>query len=240
MQRPASWTATTTVANSAASQTRLTTTATFTTNEDGGFVRRASLLYSFRPSPRWQLSVEPAIDRTNEVQQYLTTQPGGRPDTYGRRYVFSAIDRTTLSGEMRMGLTMRPDLNVDVYVEPFASSGRYSGLGELLRAGTRDRITYGTAGTTLVRNANGDFLIDTGSGSFTIANPDFGIRSLRSNVVLRWEWKAGSTLYLVWQQDHQAREVTAARAGIDDLFGSFAVPGHTVLALKSSFWIPTW
>ncbi len=238
MQRPAAWTTTTTLASAAASQTRWTASATAMANEDGGYVRRGSMLFSFRPSPRWQLSVEPSLDRTNDVQQYLTTLGGGRPETYGQRYVFSAIDRTTLSSEIRMGLTLRPDLNIDVYAEPFASSGRYSHFGELLRGGTRERLAYGSTGTTLSRDANGDWTIGVGDTPISLRNPDFGVRSLRSNVVLRWEWKAGSTLYVVWQQDHERRAVTSARAGIDDLFGSFAIPGRTVLAVKSSFWVP--
>lgn len=137
-----------------------------------------------------------------------------------------------------MGLTLRPDLNIDVYAEPFASSGRYADFGELLRGGTRERLAYGTSSTTLAREANGDWSVDAGSGPVRLRNPDFAVRSLKSNVVLRWEWKPGSTLYVVWQQDHERRDVTAARAGIEDLFGAFAIPGRTVLAIKSSFWIP--
>jgi hypothetical protein len=238
MQRPASWTTTATVSNSAGSQTRWTASGTAMSNEDGGYVRRASLLFSFRPSPRWQLSIEPGLDRTSDVQQYIATFDGGRLESYGQRYVFSSIDRTTLSSELRLGLTLKPDLNIDVYAEPFASSGRYADFGELRRGGTRDRIAYGSAGTTLVRDAGGDWLIDPGGPPIRLRNPDFAVRSLRSNVVLRWEWSPGSTLYLVWQQDHERRDVTAARAGIGDLFGSFAIPGRTALAIKSSFWIP--
>jgi hypothetical protein len=238
MQRPAGWTTTVTLANAAASQTRWSASATAIANEDAGYARRASLLFSFRPSPRWQLSMEPAVDRTNDVQQYITTLGGGRPESYGQRYVFSSIDRTTLSSEMRMGLTVRPDLNIDVYAEPFASSGRYADFGELVRGGARDRLAYGSSGTTLARDAKGDWVVAAGNAPFRLKNPDFAVRSLRSNVVVRWEWKPGSTLYLVWQQDHERRDVTAARAGIDDLFGAFTIPGRTVLAVKSSFWIP--
>lgn len=185
--------------------------------------------------------MEPAIDRTNDVQQYITTMTGGRPESYGQRYVFSTVDRTTWSSEIRMGFTLKPDLNVDVYAKPFASSGRYSRFGELRRGGTRERIEYGLAGTTLERDPSGDWIITfggAGGASFRVKNPDFSVRSLRSNVVLRWEWQPGSTLYLVWQQDHERREATTARAGAGDLFGAFAVPGRTVLAAKVSFWLP--
>ena len=69
------------------------------------------------------------------------------PDTYNNRYIFAYIDRSTVSTEFRMGLTLKPDMNLDVYAEPFAASGRYYDYGELLAPGSRERITYGTAGT---------------------------------------------------------------------------------------------
>jgi hypothetical protein len=29
------------------------------------------------------------------------------------------------------------------------------------------------------------------------------LRSLRGNAVLRWEWRAGSTMYFAWQQSRE-------------------------------------
>jgi len=36
--------------------------------------------------------------------------------------------------------------------------------------------------------------------AFSFANPDFSLRQFRSNLVLRWEYTPGSSLYLVWSQ----------------------------------------
>ena len=38
------------------------------------------------------------------------------------------------------------------------------------------------------------------SMSFSIGNPDFRTHSLRGNAVVRWEYRPGSALYFVWQQ----------------------------------------
>jgi hypothetical protein len=134
--------------------------------------------------------------------------------------------------------TLRPDVNVDVYVEPFASSGRYYGFGELLRAGARGRLTYGSEGTTIERDSGQDWSVTTGSATFQLKNPDFAVQSLRGNVVLRWEWRPGTTLYLVWQQDRERHDSVASRAGLDDFFGAFSAPGRNFLAVKTSFWLP--
>jgi hypothetical protein len=220
MQRPSGWSTTAVLANAVTAQTRWSGSVTASDDEGGGYVRRATVLFSSRPSPRLQWSIEPFVDRTRDTQQYIATLVDGRVNTYGRRYVFARIDRTTISAEIRTGLTLRPDLNIDVYAEPFASSGRYADFGELLNGGTRDRLEYPDG-------------LPAG-----LKQPDFSVVSLRSNVVLRWEWKAGSTVYFVWQQDQERRRDAAGRSAIDDLFESFTLPGRTVVAVKTSFWIP--
>ena len=89
-------------------------------------------------------------------RQYVTTLAGGRPETYGRRYIFGLIDRRTLSTQFRASYTFKPDVTLDVYAEPFAASGLYSGFGELAVARGRDLRMYGTDGTTLERLPNGN------------------------------------------------------------------------------------
>ena len=106
-----------------------------------------------------------------------------------------------MSMEFRLGLTLKPDVNLDVYAEPFAASGHYYDYGELLAPGSRERITYGTAGTLLAIQPDGSQLVTIGGITIPLRNRDFNTLSFRSNVVLRWEWRAGSTLYVVWQQD---------------------------------------
>jgi hypothetical protein len=99
-------------------------------------------------------------------------------------------------------------------------------------------LTYGTAGTKEEIAPNGDRRVTTADGTFTIANTYFNMRSLRANVVLRWEWRPGSTLYVVWQQDRSVRDEIGTRASLRDLLGSLTAPGSNVLAIKTSFWLP--
>ena len=144
-----------------------------------------------RPGPRWQFSVSPFYDRVTEPQQYISTLSGGRAETYGNRYVFAFIDRSTASIEGRLTLTLKPDVNLDVYAEPFAASGRYYDYGELSAPGSRDRLRYGTSGTSLRVNADGSQVVTDGATTINLRNRDFNTLSFRSNVVLRWEWRAG-------------------------------------------------
>lgn len=238
MSRGPGWAANINVGNRATSRTRLTAGASLQGNDDGGSTQRVSGSFSMRPGPRWQFTVAPFYDRVTEPRQYVSTLPNGRPITYDTRYVFALIERSTASMEFRLGLTLRPDLNLDVYAEPFAASGHYYDYGELLKPESRNLLTYGTAGTTVATNPDGSRTVTAGDSTFTLRNRDFNTLSYRSNVVLRWEYRPGSTLYLVWQQDRAGTEVIGIPVNFNDAFRSITAPGSNVFLIKTSFWIP--
>jgi len=240
MEKARDWSVNINAGNRNSSQTRVSGSVNIGGNEDGGSTRRVSADFSFRPGPRWQLSAGPFYERLTEPQQYVQTLiGGGRSETYNNRYIFGFIDRSTVSTEFRMGLTVRPDMNLDVWAEPFAASGRYYDYGELLRPAVRDRITYGTTpGTTMTLQADGSRVVTEANSTFTLRNRDFNTLSFRSNVVLRWEWRPGSTLYLVWQQDRSGTEAIGSYVGVGDMFDSLKAPGSNFFVVKTSFWLP--
>ncbi len=238
MSRGPGWTFNLGGGNRATSPTRWSWSYQRVTNDDGAATQRLSGSVSMRPGPRWQFTVSPFYDRVTEPQQYISTLSGGRPVTYDNRYVFAFIDRSTASMEFRLGLTLRPDLNLDVYAEPFAASGHYYDYGELLEPASRERLRYGTAGTVLAVYPDGSQVVSVGGSTFNLRNRDFNTLSFRSNVVLRWEWRAGSTLYMVWQQDREGSEVLGSRVDLNDAFRSVTAPGSNIFLIKTSFWIP--
>ena len=210
-------------------------------DELGGETYRVSGELSIRPSTRFQFTATPNYLRDITARQFVTRFDGsGPPETYGTRYVFARIDQSTFLIQLRANYTVGPDLTLELYGEPFAASGQYYGLGELAQARTFNLREYGTDGTTIARDSVGDYTITDNGGADTlrISNPDFNILSFNSNVVLRWEWRRGSTLYLVWAQGRFSQAPTARHVGFDDLMSSFTAPGDNFLAVKVSYWIP--
>lgn len=238
MQGASRWTTNAQLRGRQVGQTVWTTQTTIGSTEDGGVTRQFVGHLSVRPGPRWQLSVDPTLLKQIDAQQYIATLPNGRPETYGQRYVFGRVDRNTYSMQIRVGYTFKPDVNLDVYAEPFAASGRYSDIGELAKPGTRQRLLYGTGGTTVVQQQDGTLVVTDGARSFKIPDNDFKVHSFRSNVVLRWEYRPGSTLYLVWQQNRQRTQVVADRVNLFDPFRSLTTPGTNYFIIKTSFWLP--
>lgn len=207
-------------------------------NEIGGWETGVELSLSARPGDRWEMRFDPEWTRERDTRQYVMTQSGGRGggETFGSRYVFAAVDLSEISGSIRVSYTFTPNLTLETYAEPFASSGRFHSFGELLRPRGRSLLVYGTGGTTIARNPDGSHTVTDGAASFDIEPEDFNVRSLRSNVVLRWEWRPGSTMYLVWQQDRSAdRALGTARPS--DLWDAFRTSGDNFLAIKVSYWL---
>jgi hypothetical protein len=238
METPRGWSANAQLRNRAAGRTVWSLQAASSGNEDGGLMNRLTGSVGVRPGPRWQLAIEPSLLRQVDTQQYVATLGGGRPEIYGRRYVFGTVDRSTYSTQFRLGYTLRPDLNVDIYAEPFAASGRYARIGELLLPGTRQMILYGTGGTASELQPDGSLRVTAGGSVFTLPNNDFNVRSFRSNVVLRWEYRPGSLLYVVWQQDREGSEPDGTRIGLSEPFRSLTAPGAHYFVIKTSYWLP--
>ena len=136
-----------------------------------------------------------------------------------------------------MNYAITPDLSLELYAEPFAASGKRFDYGELLKPRSKDLRFYGTDGTTITKHAEG-FTVTDGADTFELENRDFNFRSFRSNLVLRWEWRRGSTLFLVWQQDRSSEEEQGDFVTPGSLFDSLSAGGDNFLALKVSYWLP--
>ena len=204
----------------------------------------------FRPSSRVELRVEPSFDRSSQVRQFVgTSDDVGFAPTYGQRYVFGSLERRSISMATRLDVTVRPSLSLQLFAQPLLSYGRYPSFKALARAESFafDGFTPGTTadgGTTCgggeICQADGAYFVDlTGDGvtDYSFDNPDFNVRSLRGNAVLRWEYRPGSTLYLVWQQsryrDDPAGSSFDAGRGVQALLETRP---ENVLIVKMSYW----
>jgi hypothetical protein len=203
----------------------------FETGSRGGYVG-ASL--TLQPGRRLRLGIEPNASLYTDGTQYVDTLEGGRAETFGRRYVFGSVRRREVALRLRANLFLTPDLSLEAYAEPFASSGSFSGLGELERARGRTLRRYGS----FSRLDDGGLALVDGDSTFRLDDPDFNLRSFRGNVVLRWEWRPGSTLFLVWQQNRSTDSARGNPLTPRFLGDALASPGGHTFALKLSWWFP--
>jgi hypothetical protein len=96
-------------------------------------------------------------------------------------------------------------------------------------------LVRGTAGAP-----DSNFIDPDGAGPanpFVIVNPSFVFRSLRGNAVLRWEYRPGSTLYLVWTRSAASSLNRGTIDFGDDSHALFRGPAENIFLLKLNFWL---
>jgi hypothetical protein len=196
-----------------------------------------------RPSPSLQFSLSPTLDVVRDHGQYIRTLADtAAKATFGHRYVFATLRQRTSSVDIRGDWTLTPALSFQLFAQPFVSTARFDGYKELRAPRTFLFDVYGRDRGTVSRLSNGTVVIDPdGPGqatAFTLSESgerSFVSRALRVNAVLRWEYRGGSSLYVVWQQSRD-RSATLGFDGYDSGLGRvFDVPAKNVLLVKASY-----
>jgi hypothetical protein len=159
--------------------------------------------------------------------------------TFGTRHVFATLDQKEISMITRLDWTFSPKLSLQLFLQPLISAGDFTQLKEFAQPRTYDFAVYGQDKGTITETSDGS-VIDPGDGgaAFTIPEQNFTIRSLRGNAVLRWEWRPGSTLFLVWQQNRQSDDTSGdldVSRDVDALLTGGAA--RNVVAVKASYWL---
>ena len=224
----------------------------WTRDDAGGWRSVVSLNLTANPSENLSVRLGPRLSKRYESAQYVTSADDPlATHTYGRRYIFGGLDQTTLSVDARVNVTFTPTLSFQLYAEPFISAGDYRGLKELEGVATFQFLEYGRDIGTVSTEPEGSLLIDPdGDGPaehIVVADQDFSYRSLLGNAVLRWEWRQGSTLYLVWQQrrinsiiGRGSGETNDWVGGFDlsrDVGDMFGTRPDNIFVIKVSYWL---
>jgi hypothetical protein len=158
----------------------------------------------WKPVSNFSIQVGPNLQRAFEDAQYVrrVQAPGEVPGDFGGlRYVFARMDQTTISADIRLNVAFSTKLTLQTYIQPLISAARYSDFKELARAGSYEFVHYGAR----YDPASGT-VTPAGGTPFPLSDPDFNFKSLRGNAVLRWEYRPGSVLYLVWTQQRTDSE----------------------------------
>ncbi|WP_168797575.1 DUF5916 domain-containing protein [Neolewinella litorea] len=165
--------------------------------------RSMSFFVQWQPFDAASMNLEPTYSTFDRADQYVTRVEGES----GPEYIVGAVDQRTFSTTLRLTYNLTPDLTVQYYGQPFISQGRYrdfktftgdglaSTFGERFVAFAADEVTY---------DMESDSYLLGPAGRYRVGNPDFNFIQFRSNMVLRWEYRPGSELYLVWSQGNTA------------------------------------
>jgi hypothetical protein len=182
--------------------------------------RNGTVRHNVVPSITWRPSAATSVSTgfryfiNNDDAQWVANETVGD----STRYVFGRLRQRTAAFTFRVNYTLTPTLSVQTYAEPFVSAGRYENYKQLV-------------------NGRAPLHADRYAPYAYDGNADFNYRSFRTTNVLRWEYKPGSSLFVVWQQGRQdTGDLGDFRFG-RDFGGIFDAPSHNVFLVKLSYWL---
>jgi hypothetical protein len=184
--------------------------------------------YGVDPSLGFRLSrsvtgvVAPHFDHNSDNNQWVDNIISS--DQTDTAYTFGHLDQNTVSLTARVDYTLSPKLSLQVYAQPFVSSGKYTNWRQL---------------SDDPRNEDYDRRFNRYGTQAGVSAYNFDVAEFRSNVVLRWEYRAGSTIYAVWTQGRSFENDGLEFGGFNPRGGArelYAVHPDNTFLIKASYW----
>ncbi|MEX2283919.1 MAG: hypothetical protein WEE89_15645 [Gemmatimonadota bacterium] len=161
---------------------------------------------------------------------------------FGQRAVFANLVQYNLALNTRVSATFTPRLTLELFAQPFVGSAEYDRFKEFVAPRTLEKRLFDAQQLREVRQDGRivSYELDpdrnSATANFTFRNPDFNFRSLRGNV-LRWEYRPGSTLFLVWQQQRAGQKPFGDFDAARDVDAIFSGHPDNIFLVKATYWL---
>ncbi|MGH7531402.1 MAG: DUF5916 domain-containing protein [Gemmatimonadales bacterium] len=216
-------------------------------DREGACDRSAQLGLELRPRPNVSISLSPAVSREETGFQYVDAYDDSTAAAfYGRRYVFAHLEQNSVSLNTRLNVTFSPTLTLELFAQPLIASGEFSDYSAYAAPRGSRRLVYGRdmGHVTVTPDPAGGrstITVDADSAgpapSHAFPDPSFTLRSLRGNAVLRWEYRPGSTLYVVWTRTGASQLTRGQIAMGADARALFEGPSENIFLVKLNYWL---
>ncbi|HSS01219.1 MAG TPA: DUF5916 domain-containing protein [Kofleriaceae bacterium] len=181
--------------------------------------------------------VGPSIYMRDDPMQYIDEVPDMADTSH---FVFGRIHETDVSMTLRVNWTFSPHLTLQAYAQPFIASGHYNELKDVDHPAAKrfsDRFHLFAPGELQLSDDSYQATRD-GGASFSFDRPDFNFRQLRSTVVLRWEYRPGSTVFAIWSHGRTSDEFSDGRFRFGrDLGDLGSAASENIVMVKANYWI---
>ncbi|HEU0031359.1 MAG TPA: DUF5916 domain-containing protein [Kofleriaceae bacterium] len=198
---------------------------------DGGI----DLGLTIQARPNIDVFLGPSWNRRDDAMQYVDEAV----DEMGvSHYIFARIDQTSFGMTFRVNWTFSPKLSLQAYAQPFVASGRYRQYKDVDNPGAdkfEDRF-HPLAGPELTLNPD-DVFTARYNGTYTFGRPDFNFAALRSTVVMRWEYRPGSSVFAIWSHGQSASGDDGRFRLGNDLRTLGEADSEDIVMVKANYWI---
>ena len=198
-----------------------------------------NLSFSYKPISTLSISLSPNYSNSMRELQYVYIDE--LQSNLETPYVFAKLEQKMVGMSIRVNYNITPELSIQYWGQPFIAAGAYSEFKYITDSHANEYSNRFSAFTENQINFdanNNEYLVDEnldGTDDYSIYNPEFNFREFLSNMVLKWEYRPGSTLYLVWSQ---SRSEYIENGNFDiqsDMNNLFDVEARNVFLLKFSY-----
>ena len=187
-------------------------------DDEQSYGSNVDLNIRIRLAPNIEFTIGPRYNYEVRDAQWVDLVEENINGQVKKHYVYGELESQTLDFTTRADISFTPTLSLQLFLQPFLTVGEYTNFKELVAPKTYQFKPYPLKG-----------------------NRDFHWRSLRGNTVLRWEFRPGSTLFLVWTQSREADLASVGEADFEfrplqSLGSSFADEGENIFLVKCRYW----
>jgi hypothetical protein len=210
--KPANWWMDAFIGTDSRKRFRINTGMFYSRSDAGSINRRNNVNFTFQPRPSWQGTLSVEYTRGRDAAQWIENVDTDGDDA--DNHVYGTLERNVVSVTARSTYAFTRDMTLEVYLQPFVASGDYTDIRQFTQPKTFqfEPVVYSE-------------------------NPDFSDKSLRSNVVFRWEYRRGSTLYLVYNVSNLDETRPGEFSALRDLRTGFGAAGAQVFMVKFNYWL---
>jgi hypothetical protein len=189
---------------------------------------------SYRPLNTLKFSMNINLAKNTDQFQYVSTLDFNDQT----RYILAKINQQTAGMTFRVDYNITPELSIQYYGSPFVATGKYSDFKHITNSRSNKFNDRFLEYTNPVLSGNDYQLTETNSSiaDYTISNPDFNFSQFRSNLVAKWEYRPGSSVYLVWSNE----QTEYTTPGVSNLLNAYnqinnSYPNNLFL-IKLNYW----
>lgn len=209
-------------------------------NESGNQYHTLVPSLSLRMGNNFLISGEFTYDSKKEHMQYVATIPSGTENIpfSTNQYVIGRMDQDTYGLTVKVQMNVTPDISIQFYGSPYTSTGKYSEFKHISDASNKklENRFHQLGSNEISGPVDGEFSVSYGDHKYQFSNPDFNFNEFRSNLVARWEYRPGSTLYLVWEHTMSNRDNNIVNGWGNNLDRMFGLPASNVFMVKLNYW----
>lgn len=212
-------------------------------NDIDSYEYYTSLQLIWKPDPGISLSLAPEYSVNYTSFQWVGNfADQSAVNTYNTRYVFADLTQKMLAANIRLNWIFTPTLSLQVYIQPLFAVGDYEKFKEIINPPSLDVLEYGNGNSTITFDKESNQYIvnpdnTSGTESFTFNNPDFNFKSLRGNLVLRWEVLPGSVFYFAWTNSRINFEDPGRFNLKNDFHNLIRTETNDIFLVKFSYWL---